>query len=308
MASVTARPADRTHVLVREGVRLQALEWEPVGPPEPGPGLLLLHGLSSNARIWERTAAHLPGRRLVALDQRGHGGSERPVRGYDWETLIADAAHAIGGLGLGRPVVAGHSWGASVALHLAASRPDLVAALASVDGPLGGPMSELMTWEQAAERMQPPLPVYPDLAAAAADTRRGIGERHWGDDLTGFVAAGLVAVEGGLASTLTAEVRLQILRQLYAAEPDRRWPRVAGPILVALADQPFPGAAESAFGTWRRRGAERVAELRPDAVVRWYHSAHDIPLIQPAQLAADLDHLAAAAGHLDRIRDRASPP
>src|SRR2546421_5439105 len=104
----------------RSGVRLHYLEWEPVGDPQE-PALFMLHGLSSNALVWERMARHLPARRMVALDQRSHGLSDRPTDGYASSELVEDAAHTIRELGLGQPLVLGHSWGAAVALEVAAT-------------------------------------------------------------------------------------------------------------------------------------------------------------------------------------------
>src|SRR5205807_5306464 len=115
--------------LERAGVRLHYLEWLPDSQARE-PALFLLHGLSSNARVWERLADRQGARRIVALDQRSHGLSDRPPTGYAATELTADAAHAIRALSLGRPLVAGHSWGASVALELASGFPDLVSGLA----------------------------------------------------------------------------------------------------------------------------------------------------------------------------------
>src|SRR5437879_4275788 len=117
--------------LERDGVRLHYVEWKP--DQERRAPIFLLHGLSSNALFWERLAARLPGRRLVALDQRSHGLSDRPPNGYGADVVVADAAYAIEQLGLGRTFVAGHSWGAAIALELAGTRPDLVAGLAFID-------------------------------------------------------------------------------------------------------------------------------------------------------------------------------
>ncbi len=203
----------------RDGVRLHYLEWRPAGPQRE-PAVFLLHGLSSNARAWERVAAHLPDRRVVALDQRSHGLSDRPASGYTIDEVVADAAHAVRELGLGRPLVAGHSWGAPVALSLATTHPDLAGGLAVVDGGTTS-FGRFMTWEQAATRMQPPLPTYRDLAEAVAAQAAFLGG-SWDADLEGFVRAGLVeAPEGGLTSTLTSEVRREILRDLYDFQPER---------------------------------------------------------------------------------------
>src|SRR3979409_2354605 len=100
--------------------------------PEPGAGhqppLILLHGLSSNARYWERVARHLPERRMIALDQRGHGLTGQPPRvpafpdGYAMEELLMDVDFVIAQLELEKPVVVGHSWGATIALELIGTR------------------------------------------------------------------------------------------------------------------------------------------------------------------------------------------
>ena len=283
-------------------MRLHYLEWSPEHDVRE-PALLLLHGLSSNATVWRRMAAALPARRIVALDQRAHGRSDRPDTGYAVADLVGDAAHAIEALGLGRPVVAGHSWGAAIALALASDRPDLASGLAFVDGPAGS-MSRRMTWEEAAARMQPPLPVYADLDAAVEAQRRFVAEA-WGEDLRDFVRAGLVETEDGLASTLTAPVRLEVLTALYGFEPEGRFSLVDGPVLLAVAGRAWPGMPPE-LAEWRRTVVGEVERLRPDARSRWYDSLHDIPLISPGELAGDVERLAIAAGFADVARSAAA--
>jgi pimeloyl-ACP methyl ester carboxylesterase len=287
----------------RAGVRLHWYEWRPDGSARE-PALLLLHGLSSNARIWERMVAHLGGRRIVALDQRSHGLSDRPEAGYELAELVADAAGVAGELDLGRPLVVGHSWGAAVALALAAERPELAAGLVVVDGATSS-FSRLMSWDEAAARMQPPLPTYADLEAAAAAQRQYLGE-SWADDLRDFVRSGLVEAQaGGLSPTLTAGVRLQILRELFDFQPELEFASVEGPVLLAMAGQVWPGAPPE-FVERRRRAVDEVVELRPDAQVRWYESRHDVPLIRPAELAADIERTAIAAAFRSLARDVAT--
>ncbi|TMD34701.1 MAG: alpha/beta fold hydrolase, partial [Chloroflexi bacterium] len=72
--------------LNRGGFDLHYVEWRPEGEARPDPPVLLLHGLSSNARYWDRLARELRGRHLVALDQRGHGLSGRPSKPPDPST------------------------------------------------------------------------------------------------------------------------------------------------------------------------------------------------------------------------------
>ncbi len=171
-------PTDEGY-LEREGVRLHWLEWAPSGTSEP-PAFLLLHGLSSNARYWERVARRMTNRRLVALDQRSHGLSDAPPSGYGMDVLAADAGHAIRELGLDLPVVVGHSWGGTVALEVGARQAELVSGVAVMDGPIAS-MSERITWEDASRMMQPPLPRYRSLEEAfeaKRPPRRVGGERH----------------------------------------------------------------------------------------------------------------------------------
>jgi pimeloyl-ACP methyl ester carboxylesterase len=288
--------------LDRGGVRLHWYQWSDGEARDPA--LLLLHGLSSNARIWERVAAHLGGRRIVALDQRSHGLSGRPETGYEMDELVADAGAVIRELDLGRPLVAGHSWGAAVAVGLASEHPELASGLVVVDGATAS-FSRSWTWEEASERMQPPLPVYRDLEEAAAATRQYVGD-SWGDDLRDFVRAGLVETgDGGFAPTLTAGVRLQILRELFDFQPELLFAGVEGPVLLAMAGLAWPGAPAE-FVERRRRSVDEVVELRPDAQVRWYESRHDIPLIRPAELAADIERTAIAAAFRSLARDAAA--
>ncbi|MEE1755746.1 alpha/beta fold hydrolase [Streptomyces sp. SP18CS02] len=129
----------RTDLTGADGVRLAA--WEFADPPkatgdgDPAPGVLLLHGLMGRGAHWASTARWLSGRyRAVALDQRGHGRSEKPVDGpFTREAYVADAAAAVEQLGLAPVTLIGHSMGALTAWQLAAERPDLVRALVICD-------------------------------------------------------------------------------------------------------------------------------------------------------------------------------
>ncbi|WP_318212318.1 MULTISPECIES: alpha/beta hydrolase [unclassified Streptomyces] len=142
--------ARRLDVMGADGVRLAAWDFTPGTAPRSGPGVLLLHGLMGHAAHWSpaisRLAAaatrpdaaphdhphHHP--RTVALDQRGHGHSDKPpAASFTREAYVADAAAAVEQLGLGPVTLIGHSMGALTAWQLAAERPDLVHALVICD-------------------------------------------------------------------------------------------------------------------------------------------------------------------------------
>ncbi len=82
-----------------------------------GQPVLFIHGLSLSGRVWNRQLHSELGRdlRLVALDLRGHGESQRPVDAYgDSDLWAQDVAAVIRSLELVRPVLSGWSYGGVV--------------------------------------------------------------------------------------------------------------------------------------------------------------------------------------------------
>ncbi|MGC5014232.1 alpha/beta fold hydrolase [Streptosporangium sp. DT93] len=113
-----------------DGRRLSYLDFGGTGRP-----LLALHGHMSEAASFTGLAAALsPGWRLIALDQRGHGRSDRAAD-YSREGYVADAVALLDHLGLDRVVVLGHSLGGVNAYQLAARHPARVSALVNADAP-----------------------------------------------------------------------------------------------------------------------------------------------------------------------------
>src|SRR3989440_6867696 len=119
--------ATDARVRVAQGVFLHVRRW----PGEKRP-FLLVHGLSSNARLWDGVAAELSaaGHAVHAVDLRSHGDSDAPPDGYDTATAAEDVA----ALGLTGVVAVGESWGGSVVVTLAAKHPEGGTALALIDG------------------------------------------------------------------------------------------------------------------------------------------------------------------------------
>jgi pimeloyl-ACP methyl ester carboxylesterase len=107
--------------------------------PEGAPGLVLLHGLFvGSIASWYFTAAPrlAAARRVRMYDLVGHGKSERVKSGYDLARMAADLEALAEGWGPLPLDIAGHSYGALVALRFALNRPDRVRRLALVEAPL----------------------------------------------------------------------------------------------------------------------------------------------------------------------------
>jgi pimeloyl-ACP methyl ester carboxylesterase len=278
MPTRTNTPTDRT--VPGDGVSLHARVWGGGGTP-----VVLLHGLASNARIWDGVAPALAGAglRVAALDQRGHGESEQPAAGYDFATVCRDLEAALLALGVERPVLAGHSWGANVALQYAAERDGAVAGLVLVDGGfLGVADWPGMTRELARERLAPPRFAVPleDWLARAGRFAAGAGHGGWVRD---FLRAGVDVDDQGVArSRFRFDNHMQVVDALYGQRPSALYPLVGCPVLLCP-------AAEDELAAAKQDAVERALRLLPDARVIWFaDTMHDIPLQRPAELAAEL--------------------
>ncbi|MBI4638595.1 MAG: alpha/beta hydrolase [Candidatus Rokubacteria bacterium] len=124
------------------GLRLQIFEWGVSGTPPA----LLLHSLAAHSHWWDWTAPLLADRfHVVALDLRGHGGSqwaEPPA--YGFIDYVGDVVALADRLGWRSPLVIGHSLGGYVGAYLASRYPARVGALVVAD--------MLTAWSEAEER------------------------------------------------------------------------------------------------------------------------------------------------------------
>jgi pimeloyl-ACP methyl ester carboxylesterase len=102
-----------------------------------GVSLVLVHGSWVSGHDWDAVLPALARRhRVLAYDRRGHSASERPDAQGSAEEDAADLAALIEDLGLAPAWVVGNSFGASIALRLAASRPDLLRGVIAHEPPL----------------------------------------------------------------------------------------------------------------------------------------------------------------------------
>jgi pimeloyl-ACP methyl ester carboxylesterase len=113
------------------------LAWSERGSGPAGtPTLVLVHGFTGSAHDFALVADGLAvDRRVVLLDQRGHGRSTKTgnLEGYTIDQLVADLAVFLESVGDGPVDLLGHSMGGRVAMGLVLSRPDLVSTLLLMD-------------------------------------------------------------------------------------------------------------------------------------------------------------------------------
>lgn len=116
--------------LRRNGV---TLFYEEKGVGEPS--VLLVHGWCCDHTYFAPQFEHFAGRghRVVAVDLRGHGRSDKPHQEYTMQIFADDLAWVCERIGLEKPVVVGHSMGGIVAFDLAAHYPELPSAVVMLD-------------------------------------------------------------------------------------------------------------------------------------------------------------------------------
>lgn len=150
---------------VRDGVKLRYLDTGRGDPP-----LLFIHGWCCNHTFWREQIPAFSGRhRVVAVDLRGHGESDKPEQDYTIEGFADDVAWLLGETGLLRPIIVGHSMGGTTAFRLALDRPDIASAVVLVDSapiPLAEPLAAQIPALKAAFES----PAYKDVAAGFIGT------------------------------------------------------------------------------------------------------------------------------------------
>nr|WP_280504960.1 alpha/beta fold hydrolase [Nocardia farcinica] len=136
----------------------------------PGIPVLYLNGSYADSRPWRPVIAELAdGFRHITFDERARGKSGRSAD-YSFAACLRDIDAVLDATGVRRPLLAGWSYGALLAVHWADRNPDRVAGVVSVDGamPYG------LTGEEGEERirklfhrMRPLLPLARPLGLAA---------------------------------------------------------------------------------------------------------------------------------------------
>ncbi|MEO7145380.1 MAG: alpha/beta hydrolase [Bryobacteraceae bacterium] len=110
------------------GVDLAVWEW-----PGAEPAVLLCHATGFHGRCWDQVVRRLPGRRVLAVDLRGHGHSTKPAPPYTWRAFGEDVAAVVDALGLESAVGVGHSMGGHSVTLAAALRPEAFGRLLLLD-------------------------------------------------------------------------------------------------------------------------------------------------------------------------------
>lgn len=270
------------HVTLANGLRLRVMEWDGGSDRVP---LVLVHGLASNALLWRGAAEALAalGHRVVAIDQRGHGLSDKPDDGYDMATVAGDLTLLLGSLreeGIERPIVAGQSWGGNVVLELAHREPGIIRGAVAVDGGFLELSEHFPEWESCADALQPPRLE----GTPAEELRRYLRSTHpdWPDSgIEGAMANMERLPDGTIRPWLRFDRHMSVLRGLWQHRPSTIFGNIEVPVMLVPADGP-----RGVFADTKRDAVDRAARLLRRSRVEWFSPAdHDLHAQHPERFA-----------------------
>ena len=273
----------RRAVVLSSGIGLSVIDNERY---EASRAWLLVHGLSSNARLWDGVLRRLTaeGDRVIAVDQRGHGHSQSSPSGYEMEIVADDLAELGKSLGVAQLFLVGQSWGGNVVLECSARHEGLASGVVGVDGGfirLKGPYPD---WEACWEELAPPVlegvplkRIEQWLAKSAAD---------WPDEgRRGTLANFIVREDGTISPRLSRSDHRDVLAGLWRHEPADALLRTTAPVRFFVADS----------GDADRRAQRRstidalVAQGGTQVDAVWFEGAHhDVHAQRPDDVTAAL--------------------
>ncbi len=246
---------------------------------------MLVHGLASNARLWDGVAQELNelGHGVAIIDQRGHGRSDKPETGYDFATISHDLKIVANYLretsGFSKPVAVGQSWGAAVVESFAGAYPDLLKGVVAVDGGMTALSEKFYDWAECITALTPP-----NMLGVPWDNFESmVRSTHpdWPETGIQGVLANMEKLPNGtFRPWLSREHHLEILWHLWQYSPFETCAKVGVPILFVPAGGDAPRDAE------KKDGLQRLSKIAMKSRAVWFDPAdHDIHAQFPKQLS-----------------------
>jgi pimeloyl-ACP methyl ester carboxylesterase len=276
------------------GVELHFILWLP--PEVTGQGVLLVHGLASNARMWDGVGADLASRGHVAaaVDLRGHGCSSKPPStlpypdsAYSFEMMCLDLEAVISSLAdaypeqFARPVLAGQSYGANLVLEFAATRPWMVSGVACVDGGTIDLSAAFPDWESCAQALAPPR--FDSVTPEQLESHARAAHPDWPESgIEGMLANFTVNAAGLVEPRLPFDRHMAILNHLWRHRPSEIYRSVKAPVLLIPAEGGFAGPSEA---------VETAAAALPLSRVHRLDGDHDLHAQHPEIVASLIDEI-----------------
>jgi pimeloyl-ACP methyl ester carboxylesterase len=242
-------------------VKTNQIELQIQDHENEGEAIIFLHFSGANLMMWQRALPWFQDHfRLILVDLRGHGRSDKPESGYDIDEMARDVIGVMEHLGLERAHVVGSSMGAEVGLSMAANHPEKVISLVC-DGALSSEYGPYGTWEgseedyakHTAEELEgiknATETFYPSVEALV-EARRKVFEKYgwWNEYVESMERYGASMVdEGKYAKGFRKQGLEDYMRHYFQCRFEDYYRKVKCPLLI------LPG--EDALGDEREKRA-----------------------------------------------------
>jgi 3-oxoadipate enol-lactonase len=232
--------------------------------------LVFLHGWTANRHRWDHQLRHFASsRRVLRLDLRGHGESDKPVGRYTIESLAEDVRALLDERGVDRFIPVGHSMGGMIAQTLALAHPRRVERLVLVDS-LGQ-----MVYSRNRGLVLAISKALPYKAFVAANISRAFKPGYPRDLIRGYIAASQATPRHVVMSCFQAMREFDVLDRL---------PEIEAPVLLVH------GYHDIQFPTSQ---AVRLAARCPNALIKVLDTGHEAPVEDPEALTAAIESFVA---------------
>jgi len=217
-----------------DGVEINLAVWEGTGKP-----IICIHGITANCRCWDVVASALyPEYRIIAMDLRGRGGSEKPPSGYSLEHHLEDINSLMGDMGIERAVIMGHSLGAFISLAFGAKHPERVDRIILVDG--GGKLTEEQM-NKVFEGIKPALDrlgkIFPSSDAYVKAMKQAPYIQPWSPAIETYYQYEIEAVEGGVRTNIDPAHIQEEAINIRKVEPDQFYTEISSKVLILRATE-----------------------------------------------------------------------
>ena len=215
-----------------DGIKIQLAVWEGKGKQ-----ILCIHGITANSRFWDCLASALaPHHRVIAMDLRGRGLSDKPPTGYSIEYHCKDILALMNDRGLERPVLMGHSLGAFISLVFSAKYPQRVDRLILVDG--GGKLTKTQMTKvftgikPSLDRLGKTFPSFEDYIS---QMKQAPYLQPWNSYMETYFHYEVEKVKGGLRSRVHPNHIEEEAKNLGKVDSRQFYKKVTSPTLILRA-------------------------------------------------------------------------